>query len=357
METLKIGLISPPLLLTPPKQYGGLERVVADLGNALVERGHEVTLMAPPGSSIVGGKVFETIEAPERTDVDWAHLEFNAFQKYQDALKDFDVIHDHSWFGFSYLSRHGNKDLKICHTHHGGLSWDAKKVPDFIKPVNLIAISQFMAGIYAKQGWTVKYCYNGIDLDNYPFYSHKTNRFVFVGRITKFKGVDLAIRAAAAARCPIDIIGGSFVDSQEYLADIKKTCEKSGGMATLHLDLPHAEKVAIVQKAKACLIPSKMGEPFGLTCIEALSMGTPVVALDDGALREIMVGGLDPYEGRKIGNVCKGDDQFIGAVMNFDARTQADPNVCRQRAEMFSKEKMADRYVELYKEAMTGPGW
>jgi len=348
---MKIALISPPLLKTPPTGYGGLEKVVYDLGCALVKQGHNVTLFAPPGSHIEGATLFETVESPEKTDVNWIELEANSFNKYKGNLTGFDIIHDNTWFGFAYLVKYDQKmkDIKICHTHHGHLNWDASKKPAEIGNTNLIAISKFMADEYKGQKWESKYVYNGVDTDTYVPLYEKGDRLVFVGRISKLKGTHIAIKAAVETGTPIDIIGGSFVDDKTYLEAIKTECTNSGGVATLHLDVTNDIKIGMVQKAKACLIPSKFGEPFGLTAVEALACGTPAIVYDDGALKEIV-------NSHAIGTVCDGYDAFLNTVRNIDS-TKYDFKRCRTRAEYFSCKNMADRYLDLYKEIIDGKSW
>ena len=349
---MKIALISPPLLKTPPTGYGGLEQVVYDLGCALAAGGNDVTLFAPPGSHIDGGKLFETIVAPERTDVNWVQLEGDAYNKYSASLSEFDIIHDHSWFGFAYLAKMGNPKLKICHTHHGHCDWNPSKIPPQIGKINLIAISEFMRREYESQGLTSKFVYNGIDLNKYPYCDKKGDRLVFVGRISSFKQPHLAIEAAVSSKTPIDIIGGSFVDKPEFLETIKTMCDNSGGLATLHLDLSHYEKVKFVQNAKACLVPSHMGEPFGLTIIEAFACGTPVIALNDGAIREVV------GDTAGAGYVCDTSDEFIKIVRNIGWNGYAiKPRDCRNRAEYFSRENMAKRYKALYEKIIKGEEW
>lgn len=349
---MKIALVVPPLLKTPPTGYGGLEQVVYDLGCALVAAGDDVTLFAPPGSYIDGGKVFETVVAPERTDVNWVELEGRAYNIYAEKLLDFDIVHDHSWFAFPYLMKIGNEKLKICHTHHGHLNWDRTKVPPTMGHVNLIAISDYMRNEYGSQGWASKYVYNGINLNNYTYSDKKGDRIVFVGRISKLKQPDFAIRTAIETKIPIDVIGGSFVDDNRFLEDIKTMCDNSNGLATLHLDLPHDKKVKIVQNAKACLVPSKMGEPFGLTLIEASACGTPVIALNDGAIREVV------GEDGGVGYVVNTYDEFVKRVANIgNPGYVIKPEDCRKHAETFSRENMAKNYKVLYERIINGEEW
>jgi len=353
---MKIGVVVPPLLKVPPSGYGGLEVVVYDLCCALAAKGEDVTLIAPTGSHAEGCKLFETITAPEKTDVNWVQLEYDAFMKYQSVLPEFDIIHDHSWFGFPYLARFDEKHrgLKMCHTHHGHLDWKVNATKPEILPVNLIGISQYMASEYKTQGWESKYVYNGINLQAYPIPSgvKREKRAVFVGRISPIKQPDQAIRACVEAGIPIDVIGGSFVAPTEkpYIDVIKKQCEESGGLATLHLDFPQDEKAKMVAGAMVSIIPSAFKEPFGLVAVESLSAGTPVMAYDDGALKEIVNSG-------KIGAICTGYDDLAARIKAMKVPSRDVQKACRFRAEYFSREKMADRYLKVYKEVVEGKGW
>ena len=347
---MKIALIPSCILPTPPKNYGGAEKIVSDLGDALIAKGHSVTLFAPRGSYIEGADLVETGIAPETTSCDWAQLESNAFLKYQDRLKEFDIIHDHTWFYFAALRKSDDK-LNMIHTHHGHLDWKAAGVPDFIKPTNLISISDHMKAEYLNQGWASERVYNGINLDAYPFQQKKGDRLIFVGRADRFKAPDLAIRAAIENNTPIDMVCGTFVGDKQYLESIKVMCDNSKGLATFYPDASHAKKTELLGEARGCLVPSKMREPYGLVAAESLAMGTPVVCLADGALPEIV-------NSLSCGFVCPNDAMFINAIRLLrHGRTEANPKACRARAECFSREIMADNYLEVYKRVIGGEGW
>jgi len=210
---MKIALVAPPLLKTPPTSYGGLEQVVYDLGVALTEVGEDVTLIAPQGSNIGSkGKVIETIQSCERTDVDWVQKENLAYNIYAPRLAEFDIVHDHTWFGFPYLAKEQVGGIKICHTHHGHLDWNPKNIPQYIGRLNLIGISKFMSDIYRTMGHGARYVYNGIDTSKYkPFGGEKEDRYVFVGRISKLKLPHVAIDIALDTKTPIDIVGGALL--------------------------------------------------------------------------------------------------------------------------------------------------
>ena len=127
-KSLKIALISTPFFAVPPKQYGGLEQIVWDLAEGLDELGHEVTVFgtegsqAPPhGHLVVTGPSYNTV------NIDWFQAEKNAYEKYKDIITPdrFQIVHDHTWFGFLYLLKTRYPNLNVIHTHHGGLSWNS----------------------------------------------------------------------------------------------------------------------------------------------------------------------------------------------------------------------------------------
>ena len=307
---------------------------------------------APPGSKIDGGTLIETIPAAGTTNVNWVQKEIESFATYKNRLSEFDIIHDHSWFGFSYMERFNPKDenLKICHTHHGHLNWNSTSIPSKIGKINMIGISEFMQKEYEQQGWTAKYVYNGIDTSEYPpGRKNRENRLMFVGRLSTFKRPDEAIKAAIETGTHIDIIGGTFVDDPKYLDTIKKTCEEHKDLISLHLDAPQDVKISLLQKASACLVPSRMSEPFGLVSVESLSCGTPVIAYDDGAIKEII-------NNKSVGTICKDYAELVAAIKNIpDAHY--DTNACVSRAAYFSREKMAERYLKVYKDVVDGKNW
>ena len=80
-------------------------------------------------------------------------------------------------------------------------------------------------------------------------------------------------------------------------------------MATLHLDASHEEKIKMVGRAKACLVPSNFQEPYGLVAVELIAQGTPVITLDDGALSELITS--------KVGRVCNNNEAFIQTCKGF----------------------------------------
>ena len=359
-KRLKIALISTPFLTTPPRTYGGLEQIVADLGECLAKK-NDVTIFATDGSRVKGCEVVHCGKATETTQVNWLQAERAMYEVYKNQLKDFDIVHGHNWFGFEYAVKAENPHLKVCHTHHGriALEWWEKSKPPF--KLNLIAISKWMQRIYKAQGFDCQYAYNGINLSKYPFQKEKSNYLIFVGRIDKFKQPHLAIDVAKALNIDLYIVGGTFVQDAQYLEHIRSMCDGIG--IKFYPDAPHQVKVKLMQNAKCLLFPSAMGEPFGLVACESMATGTPVVAFNDGAIEEVV---------REGGIICDVFDKQItskGAVYNIkgnplEALVQAvgkadsiKPEDCRRNAERFSREAMGSAYEKLYRQILDGAEW
>jgi glycosyltransferase involved in cell wall biosynthesis len=345
---MKVALVSPPLLSTPPHHYGGLEMIVYDLGLALLDMGVEVTLIGAKGSYLDDrGTIIETIQPSNTTNVDWFNVEMESYYKYRVYLPEFDIIHEHTWFGCTYLAKEKVPELKICHTHHGHLNWNPKEIPPYIGNLNLIAISPFMKGIYENQGFKSEYVFNGIDLTKYQFENTRGDRLLFVGRISELKLPHIAIDVAEDLRMPIDIVGGTFVDNQQYVDFIRRRCRNSP-FAEMHFDLEHEKKLELMQNAKAIIMPSRMMEPFGLVAVEAMACGTPVIALNDGALSSVV--GTDG----KAGFVCNTYGELVDAVERAESIFPID---CRKQAELFSRENMARGYYALYERLLNNGDW
>lgn len=342
-DSLKIALISTPMLKVFPDTYGGLECVVGDLAEALAEMGQDVTVFAPNSSKVKGCKVVEFGEPMRKVQVNWLEAERRAYEVYKDVLTEFGIIHSHDWFGFCYAAKAKNPNLKVLHTHHGGLNlsfW--KRSPPPFK-LNFIGISDWMVKVYASQGFTAKRVYNGIDLQKYKFRKRKGDRLLFLGRISKIKAPDVAVEVAKKAGLGLDVVGGtSFVDDPSYVDYVKGLCD--GEQIKFVGEVDHQTKVKYLRNAKALLIPSRFGEPFGLIAVESLACGTVPIAFDDGALKEIIVDG-------KSGFICNSVEDMVSAINRVGRIV---PKNCRKQAKLFSRERMATSYLKLYRQILAG---
>lgn len=356
-KKLKIALISTPFLKTPPDHYGGLEMVVADLAVGLAKLGHDVTLFATKGSKPIGNyKVFETIDpifnySTDWSKIDWFEMEKRHYETFKDVIKseneNFDIIHDHTWFAFPYLSKIEQINLKVCHSHHGGINWDSSPP---IKYPNFITISDFMRqyseNYFKSKGYNVRvqFVHNGIDLDKYPYKADKGNRLIFVGRFVQFKGPHVAIEIAKKLDMGLDLVGGAY-EEPYFSQQIKHHCD--GKQIILHTEISHDAKIELLQNAKALIFPSKMNEPYGLVALEAMACGTPVIALRDGGIAEVVIH-------NETGFICTNISDMIEALKNIHT---IDPKNCRKRAEQLSRQYMAENYLKLYINTINNREW
>jgi len=344
METLRIAVVSTAVFPSPPRSYGGVEMVAYDLAEALARMGHRVTLIAPRGSRAPeGAELIETVEPQRAVHEDWLRREEEAYKAYRDRLGGFDVISDHSWFAFPYLYKAEHPEAVVLHTFHGHYAWP--EPPPVERPC-FVAISRYLAReVSARSGRTCRHAYNGVNLERYPFRREKEGYLVYVGRMTPYKGPHVAMYVARRLNTPIYMVGGeTFVEDPGYVNRLRM--EADGWIVRWVGECSHEAKVRLLSGARALLMPSQFGEPFGLVAVEAMACGTPVVAYRDGAIPEVVIDG-------RTGFLVDSPDDMVEACRRLD---EIDPEECRRRAEEFSGERMAGRYLELFKEAMEG-GW
>ncbi len=344
-KKLRIALISTPFFTVPPTGYSGLEQIVWDLAEGLDELGHEVTIFAPDGSRATKhGYVVHTGPSVNTVNVNWLEEEKRMYGVYKNIItpEKYDVVHGSTWFGTEFLLKISNPKLNVVHTHHGHCMWNT---PPPVDKLNLVTISKFMKNLteqhFKQKGFDVpcSYVYNGIDLNKYPFQQVKSDRLLFVGRLSKFKQPHVAVELARRTGHGLDILGGTFVDSPEYVAQLDKLVENDPNIK-IYKDVTHEFKIKKMQEAKALIFPSKMGEPAGLVAEESMSCGTPVIAFDDGAIKEYTIHG-------KTGFICNTIEEMVEAVKNIHTIR---PEDCRKRAEELSRETMAKNYITLYEQ-------
>ena len=359
-DPLKVGVISTPFFGVPPAKYSGLERIVFDLCEGLSDLGVEVTLIAPNGSYTPrNGHLIEAGKPANAVQVNWLDLETQNYEAYKDKVGDLDILHEHSWFGLAYKYKSLHPETKVCHTHHGGLNLEfwKKSTPPF--KLNMIAISDWMAKMYGSQGFNAKRVYNGIDIKLPKAKKSKGDRLLFVGRLDTFKHPDWAIDVAKKLDMPIDVVGGTFVGDKTFCNSI--IAQDNHDTIKVWPDVDHDKKIELMQTAKAVLFPSMMGEPFGLVPLEAMMCGTPVVALNDGAVEEIVADGVsgfvcDVFDKSGMNYKIKRDpiDAMVEAVRKIDTIS---PDDCRKQASKFTRKIMAQAYLDIYHKILTDKEW
>lgn len=326
------------MLPVPPPTYAGTERVVAALGDALLARGHEVTLFAPGDSSFEG----ELIASPEQSL--WSrgyHGDVSSFinvtlAKVWADLSRFDIVHSHvETLGFLF-ARHS--PVPVVTTLHGRL--DVSGIPELLEEfsdIPLIAISESQRRWSPEANW-VATVHHGLPLDRMPFGPTGGDYLAFVGRITPEKGIAECIEVARDVGMPLRIAAKVYDEHEkQHYADV--VAPALGPDVEFLGELGQPERDALYAGAAATLMLGAWPEPFGLVAIESMATGTPVIARRAGALTETIEHGVSGF---------LVDDATEAALAIRFAAGLDRAQVRRSAIERFSPARMADEYEAAY---------
>ncbi len=351
---LRIAQLAPPFESVPPVAYGGTERVVSTLTEELVRRGHDVTLFASGDSRTSASLVPIVDVALWRQDPpsnDFGLHQAAIFGAILERIEEFDVVHSHlDYLGFPLTLA---PPLPMVSTLHGRLDVPAL-YPTYraFADLPLVSISNSQRRPLATANWQAT-VHHGIQLDEFTFNPRPGHYLAFLGRISPEKGLDVAIRVARRAGVPLLVAARpplSFGHSPEARRDreyyeqvIQPLLEEPG--VELIGEVGGAEKDQFLRNAAALLFPIRWPEPFGLVMPEALACGTPILALREGSVPEILEDGV-------TGFVCHFEDELVRAVNRIPELNRWR---CRYEAERrFSPAAMADAYERVYAGLLEG---
>jgi glycosyltransferase involved in cell wall biosynthesis len=337
---LRIAQIAPLAERVPPLKYGGTERVVAALTNELVRRGHDVTLFATGDSDTLatlvplvpsGLRLLPGLEMPRDIHPPQMLELGHVFER----AEEFDVIHSHVdffTFPFTRLVR-----TPVLTTMHGRL--DLPTLPlifDAYPDVAINSISRHQQRPMPQARW-IGNVYHGIDLEHLHIGDGGGGYFAFLGRISPNKGISEAIEIAQRTGIPLKIAAKVDDDHPEYFDLVKNHID--GRLIEWIGEIGDSEKSEFLGNARALLFPIQWPEPFGLTMIEAMACGTPVLATPCGSVPEIVVDGV-------TGFIRPSVDGLVEAASHLD---EIDRMTCRIQVEQhFSARSMAIGYERLY---------
>lgn len=338
---MKILVINTSIFTVPLTGYGGLEQVAWDCADGLGKLGHRVSLISPLGSTPpTNGTLLPTTPGEQEKET-WL--------KYRERFKDYDAIIDHSWSKASYISRMGGLAVPVLGVCHAPGATMYAISPRIAKPC-FVGLSEDHAAACTEH-WKIKVevCYNGVNPDSYPMQRSLYDRYLFCARFSTIKGPDIALGACQRAGVPLDLVGDDKITNEPWYSDtIKNLCD--GTRFRYVGPQTRKEVVSWYSKAKALLHPiQRYREPFGLTIIEAALCGCPVIAWDNGSMRELILPG-------ETGFLVKSIDEMADLIRT-DAVSAIKPETCRMQGLKFSVEKMARRYEVLAKQAVKEGGW
>jgi len=330
---MRIAMLSPVAWRTPPRHYGPWESVVSLLTEGLVARGFDVTLFATADSE-TGGQLHAICPAGYEED---KHLDPKVWEclhssEVFERAADFDLIHNH--FDFLPLTYSGLVETPLLTTIHGFSS--PRILPVYEKyngRCHYVAISD---ADRAPQLDYLATIHHGIDLRDFTFEAKPDDYLLFFSRIHPNKGAKEAIEIARATGRRL-IMAGIIQDEQYYEFEVEPHLD--GRNVTYVGSVGPEQRNVLLGKASALLHPISFAEPFGLSVVEAMACGTPVIAFNLGSMSELVRPGENGFLVTDV-------EEAVEAVGRIDA---IDRRICRLFVEQsFSTDRMVEDYIKVY---------
>lgn len=335
---MKIAMLAPIAWRTPPRHYGPWELVTSLLTEALVAKGVDVTLFATQDSvttARLAGVVPRGYEEDPAIDAkvwEYAH-QSHLFAR----AGEFDLIHNQADFpAHAYAPL---IDTPMVTTIHG---FSSERILPMYKPfegrVHYVAISDADRHPALRYAATI---HHGIPLGDFAFDGEGSDDLLFFGRMHPDKGAAEAIAVAQATGRRLNLYG--IVQDQGYFE--REVQPHLNDQIVYHGPVGGEERIRALGSARALLHLINFDEPFGLSVIEAMACGTPVIAVRRGSMPELIDDGI-------TGLLVRSADEGAAAVKRAAAIDRA---ACRRAVEArFSVEAMADAYIALYRRVLEG---
>lgn len=390
MGKLRVAVVAPPWIALPVKGYGGIEMVLEGLVRSLQRQDIDVELFAN------GQRTMRSIPTHSLYKTEQFH---NIYKPYYES---FPIVSAHMMYTLNYIKEQGNFDIIHSHIPHvGPVFWSLATLDPVVPPVlstfhgppftanpshdigviyntaDLEQIKDFN-GLYAtciSEAMTstvpknikprmLQAVHNGITPGDFPFIKDKKPYFITLARFAPYKGQHIAARAAARLGKRLRMAGpvADILSNRKLLLELANpsSAYRHDPQFRYYSDeiLPYVvhypritysgnlsgkKKLKFLSEAKALLFPITWDEPFGMSVIEALACGTPVIAMNRGAMPEIIEHGV-------TGFLANDEDEFVEYMQRID---EIDPAACRRSVEeKFSAAAMAQNYIDRYLEIL-----
>ena len=389
-KRLRVAMVAPPWLAMPIKGYGGIELVLQGLVASLKKKGVDVELFANGERTMRGIKTHSLYKTEQFCRI------------YEPYYESFPIVQAHMLFAYNAIKQDGSFDIIHSNVPHVGPSFWAmatcdKQLPPVLSTfhgppftastehnigamyntADLEQIEQFN-GLYTTcisdamtrtvpkniASRTLKAVHNAVNPDDFPFVADKKNYFVTLARFAPYKGQHIAVKAAAKLKKRLRMAGvvADIASNRKLLLELANPLSlyRSDEQFRYYSDkiLPYVlryrnitysgnlsgrRKLKFLSEARALLFPIEWDEPFGMSVIEALACGTPVIAMNRGAMPEIIEHGV-------TGFLANNEAEFMEFMTRID---EIDPVACRRSVEKrFSADAMADAYIDRYNEVI-----
>jgi glycosyltransferase involved in cell wall biosynthesis len=335
MQPLRIAHVAPMVMRIPPIRSGSVQTMTSLLTEGLVARGHDVTLFAP-GNSITSAKLQATFPHGYREDPKmwpWEMYEMLNLSAAVERAREFDVVHYQAEYYPVSVAYARISEAPVSQTLHHAPAAEEVALWKQYPQSHFIAISHEQARLMngANVAGVVPH---GIDTDRFRFRETPDDYLLFLGRFTPGKGPVQAIDVARRTGMRLILAAREEKYYHDAVAPLVDN-EQIVYVGEADFDT----KVRLYGGARALVYPVQSGEPFGLVLAEAMACGTPVAALNRGAVAELV------------------DDGVSGGVFDsLDALVEGLPDVLRlnrheirrRAVERFGVLAMVDGYANAF---------
>jgi len=364
-----LQISTPNLPISNDMTYGGTERVIRDLDYCYMETGHN-SMVAAPGDSNIKGRLVPTLKKStwgskiskngrRETITDNTAKDEHLRMALEFILggETIDVVHDHPGTGLiaseQYQRRIAETNIPILTTLHRAVESSPRMYQEIGRlqregesKISVVAISEDQKRRFEGFLNVDTVIYHGLRLNDFMFRENKDDYLLSLGRIASSKGQHVAIQVAKRLRRKLVIAGEVHEPDVEYFEkEVRPHIDED--QIKFIGSLNDQEKAPWYAGASAFLMPISWDEPFGLVMIEAMASGTPVVAFDKGAVREIVDDGKTGF----IIPTTDSPEQDLEAMVAATRRVHTlKPQDCRAEVEKrFTIEREAERYIKIYR--------
>lgn len=340
---MKIAQVAPLYESVPPRRYGGTERVVSYLTEELVNTGHEVVLFAS-GDSKTSATLVPICESSLRLDprcMDPAAIHVTMLEEVLRHQHQFDIIHCHiDYLGFVLGRR---TSVPVVNTLHGRCDlWEQTFLFSEFRECALVSISNNQRRPVPAANW-IETIYHGLPPRLYVPRERPENYLVYIGRISPEKKVEAAIDIALQAGLPLKIAAKIDKLDQFYFEhEIKPRLDHP--LIEFVGEVGDEEKNKLIASALAFLHPIDWPEPFGLSMIESMACGTPVIARMRGAIPEVVDHGITGFIFEENHEAVEYIKKSLSAFSRRGCRSHFEKRFLAQR--------MAQDYLSVYRTAL-----
>ena len=335
MTSLRIAHIAPVATTVPPPKSGSVESMTSLLTEGLVARGHDVTLFATADSKTRARlhAIYPHGYWHDENMWPWELYEMLNLAAAVERAGEFDLIHYEAAYYPMSLAFTRLSSTPILQTLHHSPSEAEVKLWSLYPEAPFVAISNEQKRLLSGLN-VVDTVLHGLDMSSFEFQEQPDDYLLFLGRFTEGKGVLQAIELARRVGMKLVLAAAEDGYYREKVAP-----HVDGTQIVYFGEADFAAKIKLYGGARALLYPIQAREPFGLVLAEAMACGTPVAALDRGAVREIVDDGVTGIVFENLDEMAKG----LRRVFALDRKQVHDQGVRR-----FGADRMVDEYVAVY---------